>query len=160
VILPLFTGLPPLASSHPDPDIRLQVFRIISLTLSLAPSPLRLQLLYDLASDFDVPQMSIAALSLVKETVLDSLSQERPDVFASPLILQTFGQIIFLPRPTDFFSSHHSIDDLRESPELRRLSECLSLYYVLLARDTGNRVCVVQSGLQDTFQSIFSDWRA
>ena len=120
IILPLFGLLPALASSHPDPDIRLQVFRIMSLTLSLTPSPLRLQLLHELASDFDVPQMVVAALSLVKEAVLNALSGGSQDVFASPLLLRTFGPIIFLPRPPGFFSSHHSVEDLRESHELRR----------------------------------------
>ena len=140
VVLPLFGLLPSLASSHPDPDIRLQVFRIMSLTLSLTPSLLRLQLLHELASNFDVPQMAVAALSLVKEAVLNALSERSQDVFASPLLLRTFGPVIFLPRPLDFFSSHHSVQVLRESHELPRLSECLSLYYILLARDKYNLV--------------------
>ena len=142
IIIPLFTVLPTLASSHSDPNVRMQVFRIISLLLSLAPSPLRLQILRDLTSDPDLPQMCVAAIELLKEAVLEALSLNVPNVFASYTFLQTFGPVLFCPRPSNFLSLRLSMDDLRDSQELPRLVQCLSLYYVLLLRDKQNKVCL------------------
>jgi hypothetical protein len=140
VVIPLLTILTPLASTHPDPNVRQQGFRIISLVLSLTPSSLRLQTLVDLTSDTDLPQMCVAAVGLVKEAVLEALSQDVRNIFASHLFFQAFGPVLFRSRPPDLFSSPSSMKNMQELQELPRLVECLSLYYVLLLRDKDNRV--------------------
>ncbi|KAJ6510556.1 hypothetical protein C8R45DRAFT_964498 [Mycena sanguinolenta] len=137
---PLCALLPALASSHPDTDVRHQTFRILSRVLALTAPELRLQILNDLVTDTGFPQMRVAAVGLVKEAVLEALSEPRPSIFASPAFLQVFGPVLL--RPDD-------VDDLlsEESMEPSRLVECLSLYYILLLRDTSNR-----TGIRDADQ--------
>lgn len=137
VILPLCTVIPPLSSSHPDPLVRHQAFRILSLVLSASPPPIHLQILRDLTTDEDLPQMRVAAVGLVKEAVLDALTSAQ-NIFATSAFLQVFGPIIFRPSPPDLFASHLSLDDFKDSSEPQRLTECLALYYVLLQRDKSN----------------------
>ncbi|KZT10353.1 uncharacterized protein LAESUDRAFT_721690 [Laetiporus sulphureus 93-53] len=151
LIVPLAHVLPPLASVHPEPSTRHQTFRLLSVVLSLAPSPLRLQLLYGLLTDPDsLPQMRVAAVGLVKEAVLEGLSttmgssDAARNVFASPIFLQTLGSTILQTDPPELFTSGEqlSLAEFLESAEPLRLVECLALYYVLLLRDVQNRTGV------------------
>ena len=142
VIIPLCAILPSLCSFHPDPLVRHQTFRILSLLLSSAPLPLRLQLLKDLTTDSTLPQMSVASIGLVKEAFLEAISSTKPNIFASSTFLKVFGSILLRPNPPDLFSSAISLAKFRDSPEPSRLTECLSLYYVVLLRDKSNMVCM------------------
>jgi hypothetical protein len=142
IVMPLCTILPTVASAHPDPVVRHQAFRIISSLLTLTQPDLRIQLLADLTGDSQLPQMRVAAVGLVKEAILESLSSTKPNLFASPLFLRVFGPILFRPSPTDLFSESKglSLSSFQESSEPQRLVECLGLYYVLLQRDHRNLV--------------------
>ncbi|OJT01701.1 hypothetical protein TRAPUB_7757 [Trametes pubescens] len=143
LIIPLIHLLPPLASNHPDPDIRHYTFRVLSLVLGLSPSPVRFQLLKDLLSDEDTPpQMRTAAVGLLKEAVMEGLSQDAQNMFASPLLLSTFGPIVLQPDPPDIFDSA-TCEDFLAGPEPLRLVECLGFYYVWLQRDRTNRVSLL-----------------
>lgn len=142
IIIPLCTILPFVASHHPDPVVRHQAFRILSMLLSSSPAQLRLQVLNELTTDSNSPQMQIAAVSLVKEAVLDAItpSMSTPSVFASPVFLQVFGPTLLRPSPPDLFSSSLSLQEFQDSPEPPRLVECLALYYIILQRDKLNQV--------------------
>jgi Uncharacterised protein family, YAP/Alf4/glomulin len=141
VIAPLLTVFPMLASGHPDPQARHQAFRILGLLLSRSPPPLRMQVLQDLTTDVEFPQMRVAAVGLVKDAVLEAFSSPGDNIFASPAFLRTFGPILLRPNPPEVFQSPPSIKEFEESHESKRLVECLSLYYILLLRDTSNLVC-------------------
>lgn len=141
LIIPMIHLLPPLASNHPDPDIRHYTFRVLSLVLGLSPPPVRFQLLKDLLSDEDTPsQMRIAAVGLLKEAVLEGLTDGAQNMFASPLLLSAFGPTVLRPDPPDILDTASREDFLKGSEPLR-LVECLGFYYVLLQRDRNNRVC-------------------
>lgn len=142
---PLAETLSALASVHPDPPTRHLSFRLLSLLLALAPPPLRLSFLHELLRDAHTPaQMRAAGVGLVKEAVLAALAAPRPSPFASPLVLRTFGPVLFRPDPPELFARPEGVDvgAFVESAEPRRLTECLALYYVLLMRDADNRVRV------------------
>ncbi|KAH6901001.1 hypothetical protein BKA70DRAFT_1159128 [Coprinopsis sp. MPI-PUGE-AT-0042] len=138
VIAPLLSVFPMLASGHPDPQARHQAFRILGLLLSRSPPPLRMQVLQDLTTDDEFPQMRVAAVGLVKDAVLEALTSSSDNIFASAAFLRTFGPILLRPNPPDVFQSSPSIKDFEESHESKRLVECLSLYYILLLRDKSN----------------------
>jgi len=146
VVVPLLTVLPSLASGHPDGQTRHQVFRVLSLVLSRTPSPLRLETLASLTAESEFPQMRVAAVGLVKEALIQALSQgnsAQSNVFASPAFLRVFGPILFRSDPPDLFTAPLSIEDFEESHESKRLVECLSLLYVLLQRDEKNSVSLL-----------------
>lgn len=142
IIMPLCGILPPLASAHPDPAIRHQAFRVISLLLSSCDSQLRFQHLVELTRDSEFPQMRVASVGLVKESLLQALSlpSQGHNPLLSPLFLRTFGPILFRPDPPDLFASKLTLKDFRDTHELGRLVECLSLLYVLWVRDEQNVV--------------------
>ncbi|KAF5383056.1 hypothetical protein D9615_004947 [Tricholomella constricta] len=138
VIHPLFAVLSPLSSSHPDPLVRHQAYRILSTLLSSCPPPIRLRLLTELATDPDFPQMRVAAMGLVKEAVLEALTHP-PNIFASPTFFDIFGPILFMPSPRDLLLDESlSIDSFKESSESARLVESLGTYYTILLRDKAN----------------------
>ena len=140
LIIPLAHLLPHLASNHSEPDIRHYTFRILSLVLGLAPPPVRFGLLKDLLADEDMPpQMRIAAIGLLKEAVLEALSGQGQNIFASRHLLATFGPLVLRPVPFGSFDTV-TLDEFLDSPEPLRLVECLGFYYVLLQRDQNNRV--------------------
>lgn len=150
IVIPLCTILPGLASAHPDAFIRHCTFRVLGLVLTVAPVPLRMQILQDLASDKSMPQMRVAVVGLVKDAVLEALakidppsSQSTTNPLASPRFLQTFGSILFASDPPDMFAESKKVPtmkEIEESTELIRLAECLSLYFVVEIRDVKNRV--------------------
>lgn len=139
IIIPLCTVLPSLCSSHPDPLVRHQTFRCLSLLLSSTPPPLRLQLLQDLTTDWSLPQMCVASVGLVKEAFLEGISSTKSNIFASPIFLQVFGSVLLRPNPPDLFSSSISLEEFKDSSEPSRLIECLALYYIVLVRDKSNK---------------------
>ncbi|KAI0746908.1 hypothetical protein C8Q80DRAFT_1178265 [Daedaleopsis nitida] len=164
LVAPLISLLPHLAANHPDPDIRHYTFRVVSLVLGLSPAPLRFRLLQELLSDEDVPgHMRVAAVGLLKEAVLEGLVAKGKNLFASRLLLSTFGPIVLRPQPPDLSVS---LDDFLDSPEPLRLIECLGLYYVLLMRDTEDRTGVrdsavsVQSSLLRPLRTRMKAWNA
>ncbi|KAI0944793.1 hypothetical protein AcW1_001644 [Taiwanofungus camphoratus] len=150
LVVPLAHVLPPLASAHPDPSTRHQIFRILSIVLALAPSPLRLHLLHGLLADRESPPpVRVAAVGLVKEAVLEALAtapgsaEAGRNVFASPLFLRTLGPVILRPDPPELFTSGDlQAGKFLDTPEPLRLVECLACYYVLLQRDGQNRTGV------------------
>ena len=99
--------------------------------------------------------MRVAAMGLVKESVLTALEGARPstaeepdytetnvDVFASPQLLTQIGRYILRSEPPDLLSQKPETFDVAaflESSEPVRLTECLGLYYALLARDVSNK---------------------
>jgi hypothetical protein len=144
LVLPLLMGV------HPDPPTRHMLFRLTSLTLSLTDPPLRVQMLMDMLTDpTHLPQTRIAAISLVKENVLHALNgtnvlpvlSPSKDMFGTSRFLEILGPVLFRPDPHDLFDNpNFDLDDFTHSPEPNRLIECLALYYVLIQRDTENRV--------------------
>ncbi|KAH9477682.1 hypothetical protein JR316_0009908 [Psilocybe cubensis] len=140
ITMPLFGLLPSLASAHPDPAVRHQAFRVLSLLLSLSDPQLKFQHLVELTRDSEFPQMRVASVGLVKESLLQALSfpGHGQNPFLSPLFLRTFGPIIFRPDPPDLFASKLTLKGFRDTHEPARLVECLSLFYVLLLRDDKN----------------------
>ncbi|TFK47514.1 hypothetical protein OE88DRAFT_1770662 [Heliocybe sulcata] len=143
--VPLATILPTLASAHPDPPTRHLVFRLLSMTLALCPSVLRLQLLEDLLTDKDAtsPQMRVAAIGLVKEAVLDGLStppnSSNSSIFASTDVFRALGPVMLRPDPPDLLSPNLSLADFIDTSEPSRLSELLAFLYVVIIRDRDNR---------------------
>jgi hypothetical protein len=85
-------------------------------------------------------QMRVACVGLVKEGVLAALSSNEPSPFASPLMLQTLGPLLFRPDPVNLFEKEVELAEFVDSSEPKRLTECLSFYYVLLMRDARNMV--------------------
>ncbi|KAI9568090.1 hypothetical protein HD554DRAFT_816496 [Boletus coccyginus] len=146
----LCTVFTALASTHIDPTIRQLNFRLLSLTLSKLPPPPRLEILLKLTTDEDFPQMRGPAVGLVKEAVLEALALP-PDhasrnPFASPELLRVFGGVLFRPNPPEFFSERKTTEELAQSLELLRITDCLSFYYVLLRRDRENKTGVRSKG--------------
>lgn len=147
-LIPLIHVLGPLAGSHPDAPTRHIVFRLLSITLSLTPSPTRLALLRELLSDSEAltPQMQVAAIGLVREAIIEALSatapgQSQPNPFITPALLREIGPMVFnLQSPDMFTGGEVPLADFMESAEPLRLVESLTLLYLLLQRDTENRV--------------------
>ena len=147
-MIKFFLVLPSLMGVHPDPATRHMLFRLTALTLSLTGPPLRAQILMDMLTDpTHSPQTRVAAISLTKESVLHALdgttilpvSSPLEDIFGTPQFLETLGPVIFRPDPRDLFDNFDP-DEFIYSPEPNRLIECLAFYYVLIQRDTENRV--------------------
>ncbi|KAH9896973.1 hypothetical protein C8Q73DRAFT_687966 [Cubamyces lactineus] len=166
LIVPLAHLLPYLASNHSEPDIRHYTFRTLSLVLGLSPPPVRFGLLKDMLADEELPpQMGIAAIGLLKEAVLEAISGQGQNIFASRYLLAAFGPLVLRPAPLE---SHEAItlDEFLGSPEPLRLVECLGFYYVLLQRDQNNRTGVrdtdalrnVQKELLDPLKARVSSW--
>jgi len=142
--------LPSLMGVHPDPPTRHMLFRLTAITLSLTEPPLRVQLLTDMLTDpTHSPQTRIAAITLTKESVLHALngtnilpvSSPSRDVFGTSRFLDILGPILFRPNPRDLFEDpNFDLGDFAYSPEPNRLIECLAFYYVVIQRDTENRV--------------------
>lgn len=135
-----------LSSAHTSPLVRNQTFRTLSLLLGSSPAQLRLQLLADLLANCEYPQMRVAAVSLVKDAVLEALesqTMETANPFRTPMFMRVFGPLLFRPSPSDLFvpSTKLDLQEFFDSPELKRLIEVLSLYYVVLKRDKANKVC-------------------
>ncbi|KAF7984425.1 hypothetical protein HWV62_14488 [Athelia sp. TMB] len=140
VLASLFNVVPPLASAHPDPSIRMMAFRLLAMLLARSPQPIHLEILRELTSESEFPQMRSAAIGLVKEAVLEGLVQPNgQNIFASPQFMTTFAPILFKQNPPDLLSLGLSPEKFLETAEPSRISESLNLLYVLLLRDKDNR---------------------
>jgi hypothetical protein len=110
--------------------------RTLGHVLQLGPSFLRVQILCDLVtpSEESSPYMRTAIIGLVKEAVLEALSDPKAEnVSGSPLLLQNLGSHVFCLDPLNLLASISEVDVLKNSPEPMRLVECLNLYYVILS---------------------------
>jgi hypothetical protein len=136
--------LPALASTHLDPFVRHFSLRLIALILAQLPPILRQQILVTLTSDTEFPQMRAASIGLLKGFVLEALqiplSSGERNIFASPLLMKSFGPILFRTMPFDYLSTINTAEDIEKSLEPSRIAEVLSFYYVLLQRDKDNKV--------------------
>lgn len=142
--------LPSLMGVHPDPPTRHMLFRLTAVTLSLTGPPLRVQILMDMLTEpAHPPQTRIAAISLTKESVLHALNGTNilpvisplEDIFGTSRFLDILGPVLFRPDPHDLFDNpSFDLDEFIYSTEPNRLIECLAFYYVLIQRDTENRV--------------------
>lgn len=162
--------LPTLASTHLDPFIRHFSLRLIALILAQLPSVLQQQILITLASDTELPQMRAAAIGLLKEFVLEALRvptlSGEQNVLASPLLIRSFGPILFRTMPPDYLSTVQVADDIEKSLEPSRIAEVLSFYYVLLQRDRENKtgirdpdtIASVESSLLRPLRSFLEKW--
>lgn len=162
--------LPALASTHLDPFIRHFSLRLIALILAQLPSILQQQILLTLASDAELPQMRAAAIGLLKEFVLEALRvpalSGEQNVLASPLLIRSFGPILFRTMPPDYLSTVQVADDMEKSLEPSRIAEVLSFYYVLLQRDRDNKtgirnpdnIASVESSLLRPLRSFLEKW--
>ncbi|OJA10621.1 hypothetical protein AZE42_05700 [Rhizopogon vesiculosus] len=162
--------LPALASTHLDPFVRHFSLRLIALILARLPSMLRQQILITLASDTELPQMRAAAIGLLKEFVLEALqipvSSGEHNIFASPLLIRSFGPILFRTTPSDYLSTINTAEDIEKSLEPSRIAEVLSFYYVLLQRDKDNKtgirnadsIASVESSLLRPLRSFLEKW--
>ncbi|KXN92552.1 hypothetical protein AN958_05407 [Leucoagaricus sp. SymC.cos] len=155
IIYALTPPIVALSSAHPSPSIRHQAFRVLSFLLSSGPTQLRLQLLADLVADSEYPQMRVAAVGLVKDAVLEALnsqSESRANVFGTPMFMRVFGPLLFRPSPPDLFVPGTKLDlgEFLDSPEPKRLTEVLSLYYVVLLRDKGNKTGIRDKDMLST----------
>lgn len=141
VLAALANVIPSLASAHPDPSIRMMTFRLLAQLLARAPQQIHLDILRELTSESEFPQMRSAAIGLVKEAVLDGLSKPMgQNIFASPQFMKTFAPILFKLNPPNLLAPGLSPEEFIETSEPSRISESLGLLYVLLLRDKHNQV--------------------
>lgn len=140
----LCTVLSALASTHLDAFIRHLNLRLLSLVLTKVHSALRVEILLRLTGDEEFPQIRGPAVGLLKEAVLEALGSHstEPSFFASPMLLRTFGPILFKTNPPDFLTVGHTTEELECSLELLRIADCLSFYYILVLRDRENKTKV------------------
>jgi hypothetical protein len=133
-----------LSAAHPDPATRHIAFRVVALTLPLSPATQQLTLLCEMLSPSEdtPPQLRVAAVGLARDTILRALGDPAPSPLASPLTLQALGPLVLRLDPPDLFADPAGVDltEFCETPELKRLTECLGFYYVLHMRDTADRV--------------------
>lgn len=141
VLAALANVVPLLASAHPDPSIRMMAFRLLAQLLPRAPQVIHFDILRELTSESDFPQMRSAAIGLVKEAVIEGLGKPKgQNIFASSQFMAAFAPILFKQNPPDLLASGISSEDFLKTSEPSRLSESLGLLYVLLMRDKENRV--------------------
>jgi len=146
--VPLVQVLVPVAASHPDPSLRNLTYTLISLLLKTLPPAPRLVSLTELVSPgCAFPAMRVAAISLVRDSVLDALatttSRAERNALASPQLFAAMGRVLLRPEPPDLFedTSEEKLKMFLEEIEPARLTECLGFYYVVLERDEKNLVC-------------------
>ena len=101
--------------------------------------------------------MRAGAITIVKAAVLSALDSDEPVslVLYSTDSLLIYGQsplassnllplltTVFRPDPTDLFESHNlTLTSFIESGEAFRVISALGLYFVVISRDTENKVC-------------------
>jgi hypothetical protein len=130
-----------LSSSSPDERQRNTAFVTLSVLLQKLPSPARLARFVELLSpENPLPQMRVAAVGLVKDSILEALSSQQPNLFASKELFAQLGRFLLRPDPIDLFQNNFDGDEFLSTAEPARLIECLGLYYTLLRRDTVNKV--------------------
>jgi hypothetical protein len=147
--VPLVQVLVPVAASHPDPALRNLTYTLISLLIKALPPAPRLASLTELVSPACAfPGMRVAAISLVRDAVLDALattqSRAERNALASPQLFAAMGRVLLRPEPPTLFedTSEQKLKEFLEESEPARLTECLGFYYVVLERDEKNLVCI------------------
>jgi len=145
VSIPLYSVVPTVASGNIDPLIRHQAFRVLSLLVACSDPQVTFQNLLELCNRSQFPQMRVAAVGLVKEAILKALSKSpeaaKADPFVGSTFMRGFGPVLFRSNAPDLLEKPNlTLKEFRETPEPSRLTECLSLYYVILQRDERNRV--------------------
>jgi hypothetical protein len=130
-----------VSASHSDATMRLIAFRTLALCLPLLPAPQQLLLLSELlAPSAETPaQLRVAAVGLARDMVIQALTDSSLNLLATPQTLNALSLLLF---NTAQFSNvdPKDVEAFLESAEPKRLTECLSFYYVVWARDTSNRV--------------------
>ena len=139
LVMALSSVLPTVASTHPDPTTRHIALHVLRLLLTHAPSQVHFQIVGELLSS-SPPPMRVAAINLVKEAVLRALEDPSESIWASEEVLRVFGGVLFRPESLDISEGELSETEGGNEWEWKRLTECLSLVYVLLLRDARNRV--------------------
>jgi hypothetical protein len=133
-----------VSASHPDATIRLIMFRLLSPCILLLPPPQRLDFLIDILTPAaeTPPQLRVAAVGLAREAILRALDEPSPNILSSPHMIRVLAPTLFQPEPVDLFKDPSALDarSFLQSIEPKRLTECLSFYYVIWVRDTSNRV--------------------
>ncbi len=161
--VPLVQVLVPVAASHPDPSLRNLTYTLISLLLKALPPGPRLASLTELVSpECAFPAMRVAAISLVRDAVLDALttttSRAERNVLANPQLFAAIGRVLLRSEPPDLFedTSEEKLKEFLEESEPARLTECLGFYYVVLERDEKNLVCTCSriSAASDRFARL------
>ena len=86
--------------------------------------------------------MRVASVGLIKEGILEGLEGPPHNSLATRHCMETFEKILFCPNPSSLFSDLEKGNNVEEwdASELARISECLSLLYVVLLRDKNNQV--------------------
>ena len=147
--VPLVQVLVPVAASHPNPALRNLTYTLVSLLLKALPPAPRLASLSELVSPgCAFPAMRVAAISLVRDAVLDALattkSRAERNSLASPQLFAAIGRVLLRPEPPNLFedTSEEKLERFLEESEPARLTECLGFYYVVLERDEKNLVCM------------------
>lgn len=161
--VPLVQVLVPVAASHPDPALRNLTYTLVSLLLKALPPAPRLASLSELVSPgCAFPAMRVAAISLVRDAVLDALattkSRAERNALASPQLFAAIGRVLLRPEPPNLFenTSEEKLERFLEGSEPARLTECLGLYYVVLERDEKNLVCMCSR--TNTTSDRLPDW--
>jgi hypothetical protein len=144
VSIPIIEILVPLSSINPNETTRLIAFRLLAVFISQSQEGLAAVILRDLLTCPTFPQMRVAAISILKEQVINALGRKNMSLFASSQLLSTFGSILFRSDPPDVlertFDNASETKSFLLSWEAKRIMECLSFYYVLICRDQENRV--------------------
>lgn len=160
VAIPLSFVLPPLTGAHPKPEMRHCLLRLLSIVLSSFCPTYRLQVIEDMLTDTaaHAPQVRIAVVGFVKESVLEALGEGKKvpvlpeeNAFGTSVFLDRLGSTLFRTDPPGLFQTpRFDAEDFLQSLEPRRLVECLGLYYVLIKRDRTN-----QTGIRDRNRILF-----
>ncbi|KZT41633.1 hypothetical protein SISSUDRAFT_1042743 [Sistotremastrum suecicum HHB10207 ss-3] len=144
-----------MASLDPDPSMRLITFRLMSMILTLTPTVDRLHILADLIEQFPAPQMRVSAINLTKEAVLQALDDPSPSLFASSDFFRSLGPKIFRHEILGPENSSTTQEEFCESAEPARVTECLSLYFIMLRRDRDDRTGVRNPDTRQLIESRF-----
>ena len=142
IVTLLCTFLPTIASAHPDPLVRHQASESFPLS-SHSRNPIQgISSSRTLLGIRSSCRCALQPWVPVKETIIESLSTTKPNLFASPLFLRVFVLILFMPSPPDLFSGSKELplSTFQESSEPQQLVECLAPSCVLVQRDNRNLV--------------------
>ncbi|KAG9024748.1 hypothetical protein FS842_005409 [Serendipita sp. 407] len=152
----LASAVAALASSSPNPVQRNTAFVTLSLLVKKIPPPARLAFFSELLSNENpFPQMRVAAVGLVKESVLEALASPEKNILASNALFGQLGRFLLRPDPLDLFGGRFDPKEFLTSSEPPRLIECLGFYYTLLQRDTSNKTGIRDpSSVSDTRRGL------
>jgi len=107
--------------------------------------------------------MRVAAISLVRDAVLDALattqSRAERNALASPQLFAAMGRVLLRPEPPTLFedTSEQKLKEFLEESEPARLTECLGFYYVVLERDEKNLTGIRDRDSRAETKRVFLD---